>query len=588
MAGGQWRFWACGEYCGVLPDGTVKPSDQSKHAHWRVDAGGRVELKAARNGWVSLRLVAAGSGEFAVRCELDGDGVACDLYREFYHKMAGEQDVWLPDALVPLAAGERVPLPHPEYQCPHQTAQSVWVDLFVARNAKVGPRAGRLVLAAGGAELAIELALDVLELTCPDDDAVCMDHNSYGCDWIAQAYGEQVPQARGPEQFAAMIPIIHAYHRMCFEHHGLLHQLGMGHSGVTNALFAPRLSGDGRGRHVSDWSTYDAHYGPLLDGSAFAGCRRRAAPVHAIYTAFNPDWPADYLGFRQPGYRVELQNVLRDFDEHFKANGWTKTILEYFFNHKKRYRYFEWDGDEPRYERDDETWKHYGEMFHEVTAGSPVQWRFRCDASWMQRYHWDTLAGVVNFWVCGGFVNFYEQEVHAGPMARGDEVWFYGGGATLPEASSGIIQAVYRAWFRDFKGFCRWLTTRIGPDPWMANDGMPTGMFHPGTRFGVAGPIASIRLKLERNAVQDVNLLEMIAAQRGKQKVRDDLTPKIPIRLWEPKPKGAVELPSWEWTAKNLQREIEPSEQKLEPLDPLWWQAVRDYAIAGAQEVYRG
>ena len=40
-------------------------------------------------------------------------------------------------------------------------------------------------------------------------------------------------------------------------------------------------------------------------------------------------------------------------------------------------------------------------------------------------------------------------------------------------------------------------------------------MVYPGDRFGVAAPIASIRLKIQRNAVQDVTLLNELSKTQG-------------------------------------------------------------------------
>ena len=587
MAGDGWGFWACSEYRSVLPDGKIKSVDESELDHWRIEAGGQVKLTSPRNGWASLRVVAEGRGEFAVRAEGDGT-VAVDLYREFYHKMAGEEELYLPDALVPVASGATLAVPDANDPAVGQKVQSLWVDLFIPADAAVGPHAVKLVLTAGGEEQTIEVVVDALDVAYPDEDCIVLDHNCYGNSWIPGRYPNSVPTEAGDARDEAMIAITHAYHKICFEHHGLLHMVGFGHSGATKPLFAPKATGAGKTRHLTDWTTYDKHYGPLLDGSAFADCRRKARPVYAIYTPITPSWPADYLGWGQKGFDVEFTNCLKDFDAHFREKGWTETIVEYFFNHKKRYRYFAWDGDEPRYARDDVYWKKFGELLWKAVEGSPVKWKFRSDSSWMQAEHWKTLAGVVNFWVNGGFIRWFEKEVHEGPMARGDIVWTYSGGPGVPDASSDIIQNAYKTWIRDFTGNCNWLTTDCGREPWTNNDGAQTGLMYPGEKFGIFGPIASSRLKVQRNAMQDINLLEIVAQSRGKDKVKADLIPTIPIELWDSKPSGIRELPPDEWCKENLESDIEPNEMKADKIDPLWWQAVRDYARKNAQEVNRG
>jgi hypothetical protein len=588
MAGKRpWALWACGEFCGVLPDGRVKPSDLTKGRHWRVEAGQRLALHAPRNGWLSFRAVVEGGGAFALTCETAGGEIVCDLYREFYHKMADKAE-WYGDALVPVEPGAALQLPDPDNQAPDQSAQSFWVDLFVPAEAKVGTHSGRLVLKAGGETLAIDLALDVLDLTYPDADCVQMDHNSYGSSFLVRQYGQSVPATEGPAQDAALVKLIHAYHALVFEHHGLFHQLGFGHSGATTPLFAPRLAGDGRKRHVADWDLYDRHYGPLFDGSAFRAGVRKPQPIYSVYTPLTPNWPADYLGWGRPGYQVEWNNVLRDFDAHFRAKGWTNTRLELLFNHKKRYRYFEWDGDEPRFPRDDGYFRAYRALLDGAVGGSPVRWKFRVDSSWLMKEHWTALAGVVDFWVCGGFVDIYEQEVHAGPMARGDIVWWYGGAPGIAAASSDIVQWAYKTWIRDFDGYCNWLTTSPGDDPWFASNGAALAMMYPGERFGIAGPIPSARLKVQRNAVQDLNLLELVAQARGENVVKADLIPTIPLPLWRKPSPGQREKPPHEWTGVDFQTPSEPDQQKPEPLDPLWWQPVRHYARKHALEVSRG
>ena len=65
-------------------------------------------------------------------------------------------------------------------------------------------------------------------------------------------YPRTVPKTAGPKKTATLIDLIHKHHALIFEHHGLYHQLGYGHSGATNPLFAPALAGDGAGRHVAD------------------------------------------------------------------------------------------------------------------------------------------------------------------------------------------------------------------------------------------------------------------------------------------------------------------------------------------------
>ncbi|MCX7591565.1 MAG: DUF4091 domain-containing protein [Kiritimatiellae bacterium] len=339
---------------------------------------------------------------------------------------------------------------------------------------------------------------------------------------------------------------------------------------------------------MCDWSIYDRHYGPLFDGSAFRGGRRLPKPLYTTYLPVNPNWPADYLGWGQPGFRVEVVNVLRDFDSHFREKGWTHTILEYFFNHKKRLRYFEWDGDEPRFPRDDIYFKTWREFLDEAVAGSPVPWKFRCDSDWLMNEHFTSLAGVIDFWVLSWIVDSYGPEVHAGPMKRGDICWTYSTTPGMDAPSSAIAQRVWLTWARDFSGHVHWHTTLLDSDPFFGSRGGSTALMYPGERFGIAGPIPTVRLKVQRNAVQDINLLELVARELGKNVVLADLVPRIPIELWRDKAPVQYTLPPWEWGMTNLRVRVKTDHRPTEPLDPLWWEIVRGYARTKALEVIRG
>jgi hypothetical protein len=170
-------------------------------------------------------------------------------------------------------------------------------------------------------------------------------------------------------------------------------------------------------------------------------------------------------------------------------------------------------------------------------------------------------------------------------MARGDITWSYSGGATMRDATADMAQVPYKIWIRDFTGNVLWLTTGLGKDPWFASDGGPTALLYPGERFGVAGPIPCVRMKILRNAVQDVNLLDSAAKRIGKDRIKADLVPTIPVELWHEPTEGVRRLPPCEWTGSTLQRPFEPDQAKLQKLDPLWWEPVRKYAHQHAGEV---
>ena len=70
-----------------------------------------------------------------------------------------------------------------------------------------------------------------------------------------------------------------------------------------------------------------------------------------------------------------------------------------------------------------------------------------------------------------------------------------------------------QAWKWEVDGYCRWLTTSPGEDPWFNFNGGGEAMVYSGERFGLEKPIPSIRLKLERNVIQDVAVLKIADAK---------------------------------------------------------------------------
>src|SRR5439155_7408872 len=83
------------------------------------------------------------------------------------------------------------------------------------------------------------------------------------------------------------------YHRMAHAHRATLAVLGYSHGGNVSTNYAPPLEGEGANMRVSDWSSWDAQFGPYLDGSAFADLPRKGVPISHFYLPFHEAWPSD-------------------------------------------------------------------------------------------------------------------------------------------------------------------------------------------------------------------------------------------------------------------------------------------------------
>jgi hypothetical protein len=553
----------------------------------------RLDLVGARGGYLSCHLVVLQEIPGPYRLSIEPgphfDGMQVDLFREWFHKLS-KSAAYYPDALEPVSLPFESVLPDPDNRIESQKGQAFWVDIWVPQDSSPGRRTltARLDGPDGGDRLTIEIT--VLEQVIPDEDPIIIDHNTYGTSWLSRFY-PALAGREGDGFFAgdSFFSLIHAYHRLFFEHRGTFHQLGYGHGGKTGMEFAPKLEGDGRTRRVADWTLYDKHYGPLLDGSAFVGGRRPARPIPFVYLPINPEWPASFLNWGEPGYEAEFVNVVSAMEQHFREKGWTRTRFEMFFNHKKRYKAFPWDGDETRFEKDLPFFAEYARLLNEaVPEDTPVQFVFRADASWLMEQQFREQNGIINFWVSGaGMFSWFDwapEFLHD----RGNIVWIYGGVPPVDRPSSEIAVNPLRAWLFGVDGYIHWLTTDPGPDPWFDFAGGGTVLAYPGDRFGLNSPIPSIRLKLQRNVVQDLALLGSLKSGTSLSATREEVARRFNglsvSDWWTPRP-SIADRPVLEWTNENTGASDATAMREIENLDAEAWMRVRDYLLGRAREV---
>jgi len=581
VQGAELRLWP--EYLRAGPDGDVVAADRVTAA----DSAPKT-VRVARAGYASLQ-VAVGlrsPGEYTFRVH---SPLQADVFREWYHRLEKDQ-VWYPDALVPVKLPHTARLPDPDNRIENQRVQAYWVDIWVPAGTQPGeyPLTFALESAEGNAEAAVKVR--VLPSVIPDQDAVVIDHNSYGSSWIGDIYpGEHARNGTDFYRSDAFFRLIHAYHRIFYEHRGVFHQLGYGHAGKVGPEFAPVLTGTGRNKHIASWDLYDRHYGPLFDGSAFRGSRRGERPIPFAYLPINPEWPASYLWWGEPGYEAEFGNVVSEMERHFREKGWTHTRLELFFNHKKRYMGFPWDGDEVRFLKDDRYFKEYGRMFRKaVPKDSPVRFVFRADTSWTMEQQSRELAGIVNMWICSDGILSWYPGVAREMKRRGDIVWFYSGPPPVTQAAAKITEFPLQAWLWGIDGYVHWLTVSAGADPWFRFDGGGTALVYSGERFGIEGPIPSVRLKVQRNAVQDLALLDSFQTRRPVAELRAEAARRFngskPEDWWNPRP-AIADRPPIEWTNEELDAASAGTRNMLRGTRPDAWENVHAFVMQLAEEL---
>jgi hypothetical protein len=170
---------------------------------------------------------------------------------------------------------------------------------------------------------------------------------------------------------------------------------------------------------------------------------------------------------------------------------------------------------------------------------------------------------------------------------RGDIAFVYGGSPSHFSSTAEVLDMPVDVWMKGLDGFVRWLTTAPGKDPWFNSDGSGTAMFFPGGRFGLDRPLPSIRLKIQRNCLQDIALLRQIEARSDPDEVRRQVASMAgnarPEDWWNGNA-AMKKLPPWEWSNASYREAAKPTVREAYQLDGRWWLSVRDYAFQQARQ----
>ena len=553
------------------------------------ETGGRaapVSLRSARHAFASFQLLAGPLRPTDAVCVRPGALVgprgarigssAFDVYVAWYATIDGTA---YPEALVPqeLIGGST-----PEFRklngVTGQRYAGFWIDLHVPADAVPGRYAGRVTVRADREEHVLPLAVEVSRATLGTSCCLDVSLNNYA-DNISNGW-----PALADKPGHLRSPLYRRVERGAFcaahDHRMFLHYLPYGHSGHVAPTFAPPLAGEGCGRHVSDWSDWDRHFGGYFDGQAFAGTRRGAVPVKRFYLPLNLCWPSDFLKFGLPGYEAEWRAVGRDMAAHFRARGWTGTRFDMFPNHKQRFHFFPWDTEEVRFLEDNDLHRYLGTIwrgtFDRVTT-APVTFDYTLGTTWT--YHLDIrsdLASFIDLYIAGT----------AGPAwfpgdlprlhRRGRQVWSCTNSGAIPASLRAPAFVPLLMWMRDLDGYMpAWCSMgNWHGDPWRepAGDGGITFLY-PGAPFGSEETFVSLRLKVQRNMLQTVDLLDLASRRLpgGRRAVQRQVDRALGMTraAWFIKPPAYIErkLPR-DWVNADYATEEPPlADWKRLPVD---------------------
>jgi len=500
---------------------------------------GTIRLAAARGEIVSFQLAIEGALA-ACRIEigsLTGPGqipnTGAKLWRNWY--VQRESEYALPQAL-----GQDFTLPFADNAVVGQTLQAFTVDLHVPKTTPAGDYQGEVLLTAGTDELSLPLKIKVYGAMIPDDVHFDPELNCYGG-----------PGTAGSTQFKDSFRLAH-YHRCT------INRVPYGQSGNVHSDWVPTIAGDG---HVTNWSTFDAHLGGLLDGSWFAANPRPNVPVPVLYLPLFEGWPLNFLDHYDPGpgipingdndldklhhdtmakpieeamdetFKAAFQNCAADFVAHFASKGWNRTIMEFYLNNKPSWGYTMWTLDEPTEYLDWAALNFFGRLYKQAVndpeaytadfharlyeqglaamdRGRPT-FLFRGDIS-RPMWQGSVSDGIINIMYVGGIYPSVTRLLADAVGRQPVTLNWYGSCNAVNQSNWGSAVWCLKAFALNGNGVLPWQSL-AGSDAMTAYD--TNGLIINAGSYGVA--IASYRVHALRRGAQDCELLRLLQLMNG-------------------------------------------------------------------------
>ncbi|RKH13383.1 DUF4091 domain-containing protein [Corallococcus sp. CA053C] len=464
-----------------------------------------VRLTAARNEFVSFQVALHGgdAGLQGVRARLPAlegpatlTGTDVTLYREALvtttkASVAGEPVGRWPDGLVPdtdeVAGEQRSAFP---FDVPAGEARALWVDVHVPKDAPPGDYKGTVTVeAAGGFQRQVTARLTVVDAALPSTSSlptafllwpphVCRAHTG--------------KEDCSPQELQ---PLLARYQQMALEHRFTL-----------SSLF-PRKP------WPPAWSDFDATWGPYLDGTA--PTRLPGARMTSL----------EYVG------PLDAAN-LTDFTAHMKAKGWLDRAYVQL-------------GDEPPYGTSFAQVHANGDLVRQAAPGLRTLLTTNSHEMGNNGLEGllDTVVPLVNH-LDGTDATFQgdQRDTYTGFLKRpGTALWMYqscmshgcayGTNATENKPGAGwpsymLDRSAAKARAMEWVTFLEGATGELyyqsvgmlstaWTDQYRFNGNGDGTLFYPGTPAAIGGttdvPVASLRLKLIRQGLQDYEWLKAVS-----------------------------------------------------------------------------
>ncbi len=463
--------------------------NQSDLTVWVVDSLTRVQptdapgsavgawIKAARNESEAFQIVIrapngqALSNVNVVASSLVGPGGALAgpvrLYREHYVRVTSSTGGspyppgWWPDALIPFVHPETGQPLGARFQAAPFTVnagqnQPVWVEVQVSRTAPAGTYEGHLtVTASGHAPFEVPVTLTVWNFTLPTRPSLqtWFGGLDVGDPVVAQRYLDELLR------------------------HGM--------SPLPPGNTTPRVRSDGS----IDTSTSDAGLAAFLERAS---------------TWTIPWWPGGYpFGDMFGANRGRTQRYLYEMQEYLRSRGWLGRAVLFLY-------------DEP----DNPDKMYWAVEYARLVKSAAPDLRIMVTTPIRSEFY-----NLVNLWV--PLFREQSQQLTQERQARGEEVWSYTAVTVNPAYPTWQLDHPlfhYRLptwinWSTGLTGLLYWATNywQESVDPWTdpTTYGTQNGegaLVYPGGAIGYSGPVASLRLKAIRDAVEDYEYLKILTA----------------------------------------------------------------------------
>jgi hypothetical protein len=478
----------------------------------------------------------------------------------------------LPDVIVPLDGSVNrlrtfdVPLESPGLARVANRFGLLLMEVWIPKEATPGLHRGTVAVLRDGRELArLGVDLTVYPLRLPDRPTFRMDYLSYGSP--LQQLGMDVRLGNGATGDVtlsrAALATEQQAHALALDNRAFLDVLPYASQrGIPS--YAYPVSGSGSKTTITSFAGFDERFGPLLDGKV----GKYGTPPPIFELAFNLNYPYnaqadptaqfDWRPFKsaipdgpgkEPALR-ELEETWRAVGQqtlaHVAERGWTRTAFEVFNNQKpRRNNTSPWNLDEPVAAADYQALRYLltlAKWSFDGAAAKRIRVITRLDIG-----HWecgrmrtvdgrptvcykakafnsaraaDTLRPVVDRWVVG------HVHVHGAQQLIGE---YNTGGVMFDEYGGAGARAAHAG---EFAGLA-WTARRLGIDGrvvYQAGYEDPAtpegdGAFYSGKALGFAGVLASRRVKLWRDAVNDYELLGL--ADRANPKATAALIGRV-------------------------------------------------------------